>query len=55
MKKEEWKFEDWKDWWNRNYKLSVADRMMIVDFSILQNIEGAREFNKFIADSYEEL
>ena len=41
-------FNEWVEWWNRNYKLSVSDRMMYVDFSILQNIEGAKEFNKFI-------
>ena len=41
-------FTEWVEWWNRNYKLSVSDRMMYVDFSILQNIAGAKEFNKFI-------
>ena len=42
------KFKEWIDWWNRNYKLSVADRMMYVDFSILQGLKGAKEFNEFI-------
>ena len=46
------KFKEWVDWWNRNYKLPIADRMMYVDFSILQNIEGAKEFNEFIIDNY---
>ena len=42
------KLKEWVNWWNRNYKLSIADRMMYVDFSILQNVDGASEFNEFI-------
>ena len=49
------KLKEWVNWWNRNYKLSIADRMMYVDFSVLQNIDGAKEFLKFITNCNKEL
>ena len=49
------RFTEWVEWWNRNYEISVADRMMYVDFSVLQNLDGSKEFLKFITNSNKEI
>jgi len=43
-------FNEWIEWWNKNYKLSIGDRMVYLDFSVMQNLKGSKKFLKYITN-----
>ena len=46
--------EKWIEWWNSN-NIPLHEKITYLDLAIIQNVEGAKEFNKWITDGLQEL